>query len=160
MVFAVCAVGSYLIAPISTVLAHGFTATSKPAEQVEDGRFTSSADVVAGRGGAGKTAFIVLIPRGWLHSSSGDVEVWSNCAVPGASPGQSGASFERVAITSVSAAVTAASRRCLLTACPRDSSSHAGMSSGLPHWAVMTPRTHHTPVDGRQTAKSSRPSPL
>lgn len=107
VVFAVCAVGSYLMAPISGVLAHSFAEVGKPVEQVEDGKFTSGADVVAGRGGADTTAFTVLIPRGWLHRNSGDLEVWSNYAVPGAAPGQSGA-VERVVITSLPATLHAA----------------------------------------------------
>lgn len=108
VVFAVCAVSSYLIAPISAVLAHDFAGVGKPVEQVEDGRFLSSADVVAGSGGTGKTAFTVLIPRGWLHRSSGGLEVWTNYAVPEATAGHSGAAFERVGITSFPAALKAA----------------------------------------------------
>jgi|GEM_PF-1625917 len=108
VVFAVCAAGSYLIAPVSAVLAHEFDGISAPVEQVVEGRFTSGADVVAGRGGAGPTAFTVLIPRGWLHRSTSSLEVWTNYAVPGAPAGQSGTAFERVAVTSLPASVTAA----------------------------------------------------
>lgn len=107
VIFAVCAVGSYLIAPISAVLAHDFTGVGKPVEQVEDGRFTSSADVVTGRGGTGNTAFTVLIPRGWLHRSSGGLELWTNYAVPGAKAGQSSAPFERMGVASFPATLTA-----------------------------------------------------
>jgi len=107
-VFAVCAIGSYLIAPVSAIFAHDFAEVGKPVVQVEDGRFTSSADVITGHGGTGNTAFTMLVPRGWLHRSSGALELWTNYAVPGANPDHLDGSFERVGVMALPLTIKAA----------------------------------------------------
>lgn len=84
-IFAVTAFIAYLAAPVSAVFSHGYH--NKPVEQIADGQFTGSADVLSTRAGTGAQSYTLLIPRGWLHSQVQNVDLWTNYAYPGAHPG-------------------------------------------------------------------------
>ncbi len=98
-IFAVCAMGTYLLTPLIGYSIGAFSALRAPVEQVTPtGQYTSAADVVSVHGGSGPTRFSMLIPRGWLASGVGAAGIWTSYAVPGPKPGTLVLGFERVAV--------------------------------------------------------------
>lgn len=96
-IFTVCAIGTYLIAPVSGLLAHDGASIGRPVEQVSDsGEFTAAADVISITGGAGRLSYTVLIPRGWVHNTSNGINQWTNYAVPGSHNATADRPFEQV----------------------------------------------------------------
>lgn len=77
-VVVVCAVGAYIIAPLATGLLGGFHPSDRVQQISADGRYTAAADVVSAGGGTAGAAFTVLVPRGWVPTTAGGVNRWSN----------------------------------------------------------------------------------
>lgn len=108
-IFVVCALGTYLIAPVSGLIAGQFGDISQTVPQVTaSGEYTAAADVLPARGGSGSTAFTLLIPRGWLPNQVNGVYLWTNYAIPGDKGGQLVAGIERVGIFTVPGSFNAA----------------------------------------------------
>jgi hypothetical protein len=106
--FAAVAVSFYVIAPLAGVIAGKFSGVTTPVEQVTpEGTYTSAADVTVERGGSGKLAYSVLVPRGWLRqgSKTGGV-TWLNSALPGKSAGTFTPGLERFSVFTIEQDVT------------------------------------------------------
>ena len=75
--FVVVAASVYVIAPLTGVIVGKFHGVTHLAEQVTpEGEYTAAADVIVARGGRGKQAFTMLIPRGWLEDQSSGSALW------------------------------------------------------------------------------------
>lgn len=100
-IFAVAALGPYLLSPLSGLLAGSFHHVAQRPEQVTDaGYFTASADVLSEHGGSGDSAYTLLVPRGWIHprAAADGLERWTDYALPGARPGSPTTPMIRVAV--------------------------------------------------------------
>ena len=98
VIFAGCAVLSYVISPVAATLVDTTPSTATLEQVSKDGQFTATADVLPARGGHGKDAFTLLVPRSWLHTSSPTLDIWTNYAVPGHHLGPD-APFERIGVS-------------------------------------------------------------
>lgn len=99
-IFAVAALGPYLLSPLSGLLAGSFHhVTQRPEQVTEAGYFTGAADVVSQHGGSGDAAYTLLVPRGWIHGAAPNgLQTWSDYALPGARPGSPSTPMIRVAV--------------------------------------------------------------
>jgi hypothetical protein len=108
-IFVVVALGSYLVAPLSGVFARYLT-SSGPVETVSaNSTFTGNADVVRAAGGKATTAYTLLVPRGWVHATSGTVNMWTTYLVPDAPKHNAvGSVFQRVGVQTLPLTASAA----------------------------------------------------
>jgi hypothetical protein len=98
-IFAVAALGPYVLSPLSGLLAGSFHHAPRPEQVTEAGYFTGAADVLSRSGGTDGAAYTLLIPRGWVHGTAANgLQTWTDYALPGARPGSPTTPIVRVAV--------------------------------------------------------------